>query len=150
LGALRIFGAEKKLDHSRKAAGKGVLEPRAEKSGRLPHSLMPPMISRPVESTGGYAQSFSATRPSSQSGNAVYIAKMFRDDKAAVGGSSHVRSRRVSKQRIWAISITGRSPRWRPGMGWRPPRKILEDLGRELWTRIREISARACAQRAKG
>ena len=104
---------EKKLDQLTKAAGKGVLR-RALKKAAMPIADAANDFA-PVGATGGYAQSFSYSTKLTKRQRGLHR-KMFRDDKAAVEGSSARQIPPVSSKNS-AILITGRNrPCARHGM----------------------------------
>lgn len=134
---------EKKLGQLTKAAGKGVLR-RALKKAAMPIADAANDFA-PDGATGGYSQSFSYSTKLTKRQRGLHR-KMFRDDKAAVEGFVGTSDPAGVQQEFGNINH-GPQPALRPA--WDGGReKLLEDLGRELWTEFEKSAARAARKAA--
>jgi len=145
----RILELEKKTrpDSNEKPPARVFLEPRAEK--RRCRSLMPAndfgaRLDRPAA-----MRNPSATRPSSQSGNAVFASQRCSPDGQGRRPRGSVRQRQIPpvSSKNLAISITGRQPALRPQ--WDGGRENCSRIsGRELWTEFEKSAGLELARKA--
>ena len=133
------------LESLTKAGGKGVLR-RALKTAATPLAAAANDFA-PVGQSGGYAQSFSYSTKLNKRQAGIHR-KMFRNDKASVEGFVGT-SDSAGVQQEFGNMNHGPQPALRPAWDGGQS-KLLEDLGRELWSEMDKAAARAARKAAKG